>query len=119
MSARHRPWMVVAAIALAGCSSVPWEDYDPSVKETIDRMAKAGGCPGLQEQFDIADQNNEATIGPDWSQQRRPHGLHLRGDARRRLLLAVRLGVEQPRRERSGGPRPLAEVLHVASCDRR
>lgn len=62
MSARHRPWMVVAAIALAGCSSVPWEDYDPSVKETIDRMAKAGGCPGLQEQFDIADQNNEATM---------------------------------------------------------
>ena len=25
-------------------------------------MAKAGGCPGLQEQFDIADQNNEATM---------------------------------------------------------
>lgn len=41
---------------------VPWEDYDASVKLTIDELADQSDCEGLQEQFDIADANNEATM---------------------------------------------------------
>jgi hypothetical protein len=41
---------------------VPWEDYDASVKLEIDELAAQNDCEGLQEQFDIADANNEATM---------------------------------------------------------
>lgn len=41
---------------------VPWGDYSPTVQTGIDDLTAAGDCAGLQEQFDIADANNEATM---------------------------------------------------------
>lgn len=41
---------------------VPWDDYAAQVKITIDDLAIAKDCTGLQAQFDTADANNEATM---------------------------------------------------------
>jgi hypothetical protein len=40
--------------------SVDWENYSPSVKARIDSLAAAGDCSGLQREFDIADENDDA-----------------------------------------------------------
>jgi hypothetical protein len=40
--------------------SVDWENYSPSVKARIDSLAAAGDCSGLQRDFDIADENDDA-----------------------------------------------------------
>ena len=42
--------------------SVPWSDYSPTLKSDLDSLASAMNCQELQSQFDIADQNNQATI---------------------------------------------------------
>jgi hypothetical protein len=57
--------VLVASILLVSCSGsddVDWENYDPSVRIRIDSMAAAGDCAGLQEEFDIADANNDAQL---------------------------------------------------------
>jgi hypothetical protein len=41
---------------------VPWEDYDSSMKLEINELADQNYCEGLQEYFDTADANNEATM---------------------------------------------------------
>ena len=41
-------------------TEVDWENYAPEVKQRIDRMAKKGNCPGLQEEFDVAEANGTA-----------------------------------------------------------
>lgn len=46
--------------APAQSSSVDWENYSPSVKARIDSLAAAGDCSGLQREFDIADENDDA-----------------------------------------------------------
>lgn len=43
-------------------TEVQWEDYAPSVKTRIDDMMVAKDCAGLQEQFDVTDSNNAATM---------------------------------------------------------
>lgn len=45
-----------------GGSGVQWEDYDLSVKQRIDSMARDGDCAGLQAEFDTADANNDITM---------------------------------------------------------
>lgn len=40
---------------------VPWSDYAPSVRTTIDSLAASKDCAGLQKQFDTADANSDAT----------------------------------------------------------
>lgn len=55
----------VLVLTVAGaCTTggVPWEDYSPSVRADIDALAAAGDCAGLQQQFDTADANNDATM---------------------------------------------------------
>ena len=39
---------------------VDWENYAPAVRRRIDGLAKAKDCAGLQEQFDLAEANNDA-----------------------------------------------------------
>lgn len=61
-------WRMIAALALTavmlvGCSSgssVDWENYSPSVKARIDGLAAAGDCAALQDEFDVADANDDA-----------------------------------------------------------
>lgn len=43
-------------------TQVPWSDYARSVKMTIDRAERLGQCRKLQDQFDVADANNESTM---------------------------------------------------------
>ena len=43
-------------------TSVPWEDYSPTVKANIDALMDSKDCVGLQKQFDITDSNNDATM---------------------------------------------------------
>lgn len=54
------------ALALTACggsgSGVPWGDYDPSVQQRIDTLARAKECAALQSEFDLADANNAATM---------------------------------------------------------
>ncbi len=55
--------LVVSALACSGADGgVPWNDYASSLKSTIDSLADAGDCSGLQSQFDAADANNDATM---------------------------------------------------------
>lgn len=58
--------LVGLALSLTGCgsagASVPWEDYSPAVKQRIDGLVANKDCTGLQEEFDNADANNEATM---------------------------------------------------------
>lgn len=42
--------------------SVPWGDYDASVKARIDELGAESDCAGLQDEFDNADANNDATM---------------------------------------------------------
>jgi hypothetical protein len=42
--------------------TVPWSDYSPTLKSDLDSLASAMNCQELQSQFDIADQNNQATM---------------------------------------------------------
>lgn len=42
-------------------ASVPWDDYDPAVRERIDQLADNVDCVGLQGEFDAADANGAAT----------------------------------------------------------
>jgi|GEM_PF-2322150 hypothetical protein len=42
--------------------TVPWSDYSPTLKNDLDALASAMNCQELQSQFDIADQNNQATM---------------------------------------------------------
>ncbi len=39
-----------------------WENYSPEVKKRIHNLIKSKDCQGLQHEFDIADQNNEAQM---------------------------------------------------------
>jgi hypothetical protein len=39
---------------------VAWSQYAPQVRERIDRAAERGNCEKLQQQFDIAGDNDEA-----------------------------------------------------------
>lgn len=41
---------------------VPWEDYDSSVKATIDRMASQGDCAGLEQQWWNATNNSQVVL---------------------------------------------------------
>ena len=43
-------------------NSVQWGDYSPDLKGRIDDLGAAADCRGLQEQFDIADQNSSITL---------------------------------------------------------
>lgn len=57
---------VSAAVGLSGCnssSSVPWEDYAPSVRSVIDGAAADRDCATLQEAFNNADSTSEITRG--------------------------------------------------------
>jgi hypothetical protein len=58
--------VVVAVLGGAYLASteddVPWDDYSASVKTELDGMADSGDCTGLQQQFDTADANNDATM---------------------------------------------------------
>ena len=59
--------VALAGLVLAGCSSgggdsVPWGDYAPDVQSRIDKLASSKDCAGLQDSFDTADANNEATM---------------------------------------------------------
>lgn len=42
-------------------SGVPWQDYDPTLQSRIDQLGAARDCTSLQQQFDNADANSEAT----------------------------------------------------------
>ena len=42
--------------------AVPWSDYSPTLKGDLDSLASASNCQELQSQFDVADQNNQATM---------------------------------------------------------
>jgi len=60
--------VVAVALLVAGCgssdvpnSSVAWDDYDSTLKSKIDGYADDSDCAALQEQFDVADQNNGST----------------------------------------------------------
>lgn len=55
---------VTVMLTLAACSSssssgVPWNDYAPSVRTTIDAAASSKDCTALQAQFNQADANND------------------------------------------------------------
>jgi hypothetical protein len=55
--------VILAAFGLVACGgepSVDWENYSPDVKTRIDQMAKARDCAGLQAEFNVADQNDDA-----------------------------------------------------------
>ena len=41
-------------------SGVNWSNYSPAVKTRIKELINTNDCPGLQAEFDIADQNNAA-----------------------------------------------------------
>ena len=41
-------------------SGVNWSDYAPTVKTRIEELIQSGDCPGLQTEFDVADQNDAA-----------------------------------------------------------
>ena len=41
--------------------SVNWSDYAPQVRNRIDQEAAAADCRGLQQEFDDAESNNDAT----------------------------------------------------------
>jgi hypothetical protein len=43
-------------------TSVPWDSYSPQVKINLDEMMEAKDCAGLQAQFDISYDNNDATM---------------------------------------------------------
>ena len=43
-------------------SGVPWADYTSTLKSDLDQLATDKDCVELQSQFDIADQNNQATM---------------------------------------------------------
>jgi hypothetical protein len=61
--ARALAALVGLVILVSSCNgdSVPWGDYAPSVKATVDSLEAAKDCAGLQEQFDTADANNAIT----------------------------------------------------------
>lgn len=42
-----------------GSSEVDWENYAPEVKTRIDGFAGSGDCAALQQEFDIADANDD------------------------------------------------------------
>jgi len=58
----------VALVVVIGCSqpsggpSVPWADYAPTLQKDLDALGVAKDCPALQQQFDNADANNDATM---------------------------------------------------------
>jgi len=63
----HAAWRRLTQIggvclALAACTSgeVDWDNYSPDVRSRIDRLASQGDCAGLQEEFDLADANDDA-----------------------------------------------------------
>ena len=69
MSLISRPLVVLLWLAVSGgCTSggggggVPWGDYSPSVRSTIDSLGAVRDCSGLQAQFDAADANNQSTM---------------------------------------------------------
>lgn len=41
---------------------MPWADYAPSLQARIDALGTSRDCAGLQDEFDTADANNEATF---------------------------------------------------------
>lgn len=45
---------------VAGNSGVKWSDYSPTVKTRIEELIQSADCSGLQNEFDIADQNDAA-----------------------------------------------------------
>lgn len=54
--------LIFMAFQIFSGPSGPWDDYSSSVKYRIDSMAEVGDCDGLQEEFDTADLNNDATL---------------------------------------------------------
>jgi len=72
--------IVLSSLSIVGCSKalpdpeaiptstelsrapVQWEDYAAELKANIDDMAALPDCAGLQNEFDIADANSEATM---------------------------------------------------------
>jgi hypothetical protein len=40
---------------------VPWSDYATEVHQRIDAMAASHDCTGLQDEFDSAERNGDAT----------------------------------------------------------
>ncbi len=68
---KRSTWLTVGILVLlfGGCTAwvansggVQWADYLPAVKTELDDMAARYDCAGLQEKFDIADDNNVATM---------------------------------------------------------
>jgi hypothetical protein len=78
---------VLGVLLVSACGAgneppeVPWGDYAPGVRTTIDEFAAAKDCAGLQQQFDQAAENSQATMARtghsnadlmsyiDWQQQ--------------------------------------------------
>jgi len=65
-------FLLPAVLLLAACNQpqssaavpadrVQWQDYAAELKGRIDHLAAAKDCTGLQQQFDIADKNDDAT----------------------------------------------------------
>jgi hypothetical protein len=46
----------------APVSDVQWTDYAPGLQARIDALATAKDCTALQDEFDVADVNNDATL---------------------------------------------------------
>jgi hypothetical protein len=40
---------------------VQWDDYSPELQGDIDSLQLSGDCQGLQDMFDVAEANDEAT----------------------------------------------------------
>jgi len=59
--------VTLSIVLVAGCGGgasdeppeVDWENYAREVQVRILRMARAGDCAGLQNEFDVADQNDD------------------------------------------------------------
>lgn len=51
--------MLASCTAGGSSGEVDWDNYSPSVKARIDRMASEGDCTGLQTEFDQAEANND------------------------------------------------------------
>lgn len=63
-----RRLLIAGLLAVTACGGggggggVEWVDYAPGVRADLDDMAARSDCAGLQEKFDIADDNNVATM---------------------------------------------------------
>ena len=55
--------LIPIVFILSACSGGSfWDNYSPSVKPRIDAMIEAKDCKGLQENFEVAWNNNQAQM---------------------------------------------------------